>query len=107
MTRDILPTPVLQGFEEYKKNYFTNSSPCLLSFAIQFSVPWILSWTFQTEIIDHIQWLVREFNIKWWANFKTEGANALTVHKWMASNPKQVTIAPSPSRPGKPDYKWL
>ena len=95
MTRDILPTPVLQGFEEYKKNYFTDSSPCLLSFAIQFSVPWILSWTFQTETIDHIQWLVREFNIKWWANFKTERADALVVHKRMASDPKQVTIAPS------------
>ena len=95
MTRDILPTPVLQGFEEYKKNFMTDSSPCLLSFAIHLSVPWILAWTFQTESIEHIHWLVREFNIKWWANFKLERADISAVHRWMASVPRQVSSTPS------------
>ena len=78
-TRDILPTPVIQGFEEYKKNYSTDSSPSLLSFSIHLSVPWILAWPFQIEEIDHIRWLVREFNIKWWANFKTDRADISAV----------------------------
>ena len=90
MTRDILPTLVVQGFEEYKKIYVTNAFPRLLSFAIHLSVPWILAWTFQTEEIDHIHWLVREFNIKWWANFQSERADIHAVHKWVSLNPKST-----------------
>ena len=73
----------------------TNSSPCLLSFAIHLSVPWILAQTFQTESIEHIHWLVREFNIKWWANFKLERDDISAVHRWMASVPRQVSSTPS------------
>ena len=90
-TRDILPDPVIQGFEEYKRNYSTNSSPSLLSFSIQFSIPWILAWTFQIEEIDHIRWLVREFNIKWWTNFKTDQACISAVRKWISSKPQTST----------------
>ena len=82
---------MIQGFEEYKRNYSTNSSPSLLSFSIQFSIPWILAWTFQIEEIDHIRWLVREFNIKWWTNFKTDQACISAVRKWISSKPQTST----------------
>ena len=88
LSRDVLPTPVIQGFEYYKKNYALDSSPSLLSFSMQFSIPWILAWTFQVEEIDHIKWLSREFNIKWWANFKTENADISAVRRWINSIPK-------------------
>ena len=95
-TRDILPDPVIQGFNEYKRIYSTDSSPSLLSFSIQFSIPWILAWTFQIEEIDHIQWLVREFNIKWWTNFKVEQACVNAVHQWTKLNPRPSTSTAAP-----------
>ena len=96
LSRDVLPTPVIQGFEYYKKNYALDSSPSLLSFSIHFSIPWILAWTFQIEEIEHIQWLVREFNIKWWTNFKTDQACVNTVRLWLRSNPKPSTSTSVP-----------
>ena len=95
LSSNLLPSPVLQGFEYYKKNYAISTAPSLLTFSMHFSIPWIMAWTFKVEEIEHIKWLSREYNIKWWANFKNENADFAAVSSWIKTIPK----LPSPNTP--------
>ena len=94
LAKELLPSPILQGYEHYKKNYAVSTAPSLLTFSMHFSIPWIVAWTFQVEEVDHIKWLTREFNVKWWSNFKNENADFAAVVRWIKLLPKIPTAPP-------------
>ena len=84
LVTNILPPPILEGFNLFSKKFSCNNK--LLSFSSKFGVPWILAWTFQINNQEnHIPLLVRQFRVKWWDTFNVSQANSEAISKFLNS----------------------
>jgi hypothetical protein len=83
----ILPNPILQGFQIFDDNYQSAQSeeflPSTLLFFSKFSLAWILLWDYEQVLTNKIPSLARKFKTKWWSKFECNHVTAPAIKQWL------------------------